>query len=136
MQCLEMCNKEEICTLFETWNQAIQSGDPEKVVALYAEDAILLPTVSNRVRHNHAEIRDYFREFLAMKPQGVITECNTRSCGNLAVNSGVYTFTLCPEGQCARAVAARYTFVYQRFGDKWLIVEHHSSVMPEKQEEA
>ena len=53
-------NKSEITALFDQWNSALQTGDPKQVAALYAADAILLPTVSNQVRHNHAEIEDYF----------------------------------------------------------------------------
>ena len=34
-------NQNEIIALFGEWNQAIRSGDPEQVVALYANDAIL-----------------------------------------------------------------------------------------------
>ena len=52
--------KGEITVLFDQWNSALQTGDPKQVAALYATDAILLPTVSNKVRHNHEEIEDYF----------------------------------------------------------------------------
>ena len=36
--------KSEIIVLFDEWNGALQTGDPKKVAALYAADAILLPT--------------------------------------------------------------------------------------------
>ena len=45
-----------IAALFEEWNTALQTGEPEKVTALYESNAILLPTISNQVRHNHEEI--------------------------------------------------------------------------------
>ncbi len=96
-------------------------------MALYAEDAILLPTVSNTVRHTHAEIRDYFVHFLQKGPLGDIDEANVRVFGDLAINSGLYTFMCDDAGQ----VHARFTFVYRRKGDGWEIVEHHSSRMPE-----
>ena len=41
-------------------------------------DAVLLPTVSNKVRHNPAEIKDYFEHFLEAKPVGKINEQNIR----------------------------------------------------------
>ena len=120
-------DKNDITVLFEQWNSALQTGDPKQVAALYATDAILLPTVSNQVRHNHAEIEDYFVHFLAKGPKGVIDESNVRIFGEISINSGVYTFSF-NDGAC---VEARYTFVYRWDGQRWLIVEHHSSAMPE-----
>jgi uncharacterized protein (TIGR02246 family) len=38
-----------IASLFDDWNQALATKDPEKVASLYAHDAVLLPTVSNEV---------------------------------------------------------------------------------------
>ena len=124
-------SKEAIGKLFDAWNAALQTGKPEVVVKQYAEDAVLLPTVSNKVRKNHAQIKEYFEHFLELKPVGKINEANIRVYGNLAINSGVYTFTL-TKGDKQNQVQARYTFVYRKIGDRWLIVEHHSSAMPEQ----
>ena len=124
-----MSTKNEISDQFEMWNQALQTGDPDNVVACYAADAILLPTVSAKVRHNHAEIRDYFVHFLAKKPSGRITEQNIRIYDNIAINSGLYTFSLTGDDGQAE-VGARFTFVYQKNNDGWLIIEHHSSILP------
>ena len=119
----------EIADLFEMWNQALQTENPDKVVACYAADAILLPTVSAKVRHNHEEIRDYFVHFLAKKPRGRIDEQNIRIYNDIAINSGLYTFTLTEDGVEAD-VAARFTFAYRKYEEGWLIVEHHSSILP------
>ncbi len=116
-----------ITTLFEQWNSALQTGDPKKVTALYETNAILLPTVSNQVRHNHDEIEDYFVNFLAKGPKGTINESNVRTFGDLAINSGVYTFTF----NDGASVQARFTYVYRWNGEDWKIIEHHSSAMPE-----
>jgi hypothetical protein len=40
----------EVSALFERWNKALLIGDPGEVVALYAENSILLPTVSSKPR--------------------------------------------------------------------------------------
>jgi uncharacterized protein (TIGR02246 family) len=117
----------EILSLFDEWSAALKTGDPGRVAALYADDAVLLPTISNKVRHDHGEIRDYFALFVGMVPTGVIDEANVRVFGDLAINSGLYTFTFAD----GSTVAARFTFVYRRSGDRWQIIEHHSSRMPE-----
>jgi uncharacterized protein (TIGR02246 family) len=116
--------------LFERWNDALKSGDPDKVTACYAEDAVLLPTVSNVPRTNHAEIRDYFVHFLMKGPRRYRqpAQCEVRlqqdhRCGHLHLPGGGWR----PELQ----VPARYTFVYENRDDQWLIVHHHSSKMPD-----
>jgi uncharacterized protein (TIGR02246 family) len=121
-------SNDDIVQLFSNWNDAIQTGDPDKVTAMYAEDAVLLPTVSNQVRHNHSEIRDYFVSFLAKSPSGEINESNPRQLtDDLVSNTGVYTFTFGDGAQ----VMARYSYLYKRIGGEWKILEHHSSMMPE-----
>ena len=124
-----MSTKSEISDQFVMWNDALQTGDPDNVIACYAADAILLPTVSAKVRHNHDEIRDYFVHFLSKKPNGRIIEQNIRIYDTIAINSGLYTFSLMENGGRAD-VAARFTFVYQKHEDGWLIIEHHSSILP------
>jgi len=118
---------QDIAALFQEWNDALQSRDPQNVVALYETSAILLPTVSNQVRHNHQEIADYFKGFLAKGPIGAIDESNVRVYSDIAINSGIYTFTF----DDGAKVPARFTFVYRWNGQRWLIIEHHSSQMPE-----
>ncbi|MBV2121888.1 MAG: SgcJ/EcaC family oxidoreductase [Candidatus Thiodiazotropha sp. (ex Ctena orbiculata)] len=120
-------SKNEITALFDEWNNALQTGDPKKVSALYESNGILLPTVSNMVRHNHEEVEDYFVHFLAKGPVGKIDEANVRIFGDLAINSGIYTFKF----KDGSVVPARFTFVYRRNGESWKIIEHHSSQMPE-----
>jgi uncharacterized protein (TIGR02246 family) len=124
-----MSTKREISDQFVRWNQALQTGDPDRVVACYASDAVLLPTMSADARHNHEEIRDYFVHFLSKEPIGRIAEENIRLYGDTAINSGLYTFSLTEEG-VRKDVAARFTFVYRKSRDGWLIVEHHSSISP------
>ena len=121
-------NEQEISALFDRWNQSLQTGDPHKVVANYADHSILLPTVSNTPRLTAAEKEDYFQHFLENKPVGKIDlrmieiDCNT------AVDAGLYTFTF---GTTGTEVKAHYTYTYKWDGKQWLITSHHSSAMPE-----
>lgn len=122
----------EIAGLFDRWNAALATGNAERVADLYARDGVLLPTVSNQVRASRAEIEDYFSHFLAAKPRGVINYRQVRLLDDdSAVDAGVYTFTLTNPDGGTRKVQARYTFVYEKRDGQWLIINHHSSAMPE-----
>lgn len=121
-------NHDDVLGLFDTWNAALATLDPDQVTALYAENAVLLPTVSNQVRHNPAEIRDYFVGFLQKSPQGVIDESNIQLLSEThATNSGVYTFTFGDDS----TVTARFSYLYVASDTGWKILQHHSSAMPE-----
>ena len=124
-------SEREIAVLFDLWNAALQTGSPELVASLYAPDAVLLPTVSNRVRTTRAEIVDYFQHFLALQPRGAINQQFIRILSpDLALSAGIYTFDVVREGR-PEQVTARYDFLYKRVNGRWLIVDHHSSKMPE-----
>ena len=124
----------EIAGLFDRWNSALQTGNVQSVVDLYAPDAVLLPSVSNQVRTTPDQIKDYFDHFLALKPVGQINYREIRQLGsNVAMDSGVYTFTLTDASGKAEKVQARYTFLYERIDGQWKILNHHSSAMPEVQ---
>ena len=121
-------NDANVLGLFDQWNTALSTLNPDTVTALYADNAVLLPTVSNQVRHNHEENRDYFVGFLQKSPQGVIDEFNVNILSDThATNSGVYTFTF---GDGSK-VSARFSYLYVASDDGWKILQHHSSAMPE-----
>jgi uncharacterized protein (TIGR02246 family) len=95
---------DEVRGLFDIWNNALQTGDPEQVANLYADDGLLLPTVSNKIRPCHESKVDYFTSFLQLKPYGTIDERNVRFLNpakTLAANSGIYTFNIVKEGKPA-----------------------------------
>jgi uncharacterized protein (TIGR02246 family) len=125
------CNlplKAEIAALFDRWNTSLRTGDPKKVVANYAPDSVLLPTVSNRARFTIAEKEDYFMHFLQRRPQGYIDDRMIDVDCNSATDAGLYTFRFAD----GSSVKARYSFSYKKINGQWLITSHHSSGMPEK----
>ncbi|KAB2931655.1 MAG: DUF4440 domain-containing protein [Candidatus Contendobacter sp.] len=122
-------SEQEIAALFDRWNQSLQTGDPRKVVANYAERSILLPTISNKPRFTPAEKEDYFHHFLEDRPLGKIDLRSIELGCNSAVDAGLYTFSFAKTGA---VVGARYTYTYRWDGTQWLITSHHSSAMPAK----
>lgn len=121
----------EIAGLFDRWNAALATGNPDKVTALYAHNGVLLPTVSNEVRVGPEAIRRYFVDFLQAKPAGTINHRELRMIdADTAMDAGVYTFTLTKNGKPTQ-VQARYSYVYEMVDGQWKILHHHSSAMPE-----
>lgn len=116
--------------LFTQWNDALQTGSAKKVAELYADDAVLLPTVSNLPRTTPEEIEDYFNHFLKKKPFGIIKQRNIKKGCNKVTDAGIYDFEVTTNGK-KEIVPARYTFVYEFRNNQWKIVHHHSSRMPE-----
>jgi uncharacterized protein (TIGR02246 family) len=127
---MKSARETDIGALFDAWNMALKTGDPDRVAELYAPDAVLLPTFSCAVRHNGAEIREYFVRFLEHKPAGRLEESNVHHFGDTVIHSGVYAFSMSPPEGRPREMTARFTFVYHKYGDRWLIAEHHSSLLP------
>ena len=121
----------EIAALFDRWNNTLATGKPEQVAALYAENGVLQPTVSNWMRKGREEVADYFVKFLALQPKGVINSRDIQKVDeDTAIDAGIYTFTLTEAGK-TRQVQARYTYVYEKIDGEWKIALHHSSAMPE-----
>jgi len=119
----------QIAALFDRWNASLATGDPHQVVANYAPESILLPTVSNKPRRTAAEKEDYFEHFLENRPSGKIDQRFIKIGCNSALDAGLYTFTFAKTGA---VVKARYSYTYENIGGQWLITSHHSSGMPEK----
>ncbi|WP_309107322.1 SgcJ/EcaC family oxidoreductase [Arthrobacter sp.] len=121
-------SEQQVQALFEKWNASLATGDPAKVDAMYATDAVLLPTVASSVHDTSAERVGYFTAFLQNDPSGSVDEGVVRTLGPAAVShSGLYSFTM---GTTGEVVKARFTFVYERINGEWKIVEHHSSKEP------
>lgn len=122
-------NNADAAELFEKWNQSLTSGDPNEVAQNYAQDAILIPTLSNQIRFTNKQRIDYFKHFLIKKPIARVNFNKIKTGCNRIIDSGIYTFTFDDNSQ----IKARYTFTYMNDGNKWLITSHHSSLMPEKE---
>lgn len=122
-------DEEQVSALFQRWNEDLATGDPKKVVENYADDSLLLPTLSNKPRRTAEEKQDYFMHFLEKKPSGSIDSRMIQIDCNTALDAGIYTFKFADGAK----VQARYTFTYKWNPQKeqWLITSHHSSAMPE-----
>ena len=124
-----------VANAYENWCHAIGTakGQASKVVKYYAPNAILLPTLAPDILFNRpgGGKNEYFNTLTSKKdirciPQKLIT----RLYGDMAINSGFYRFSYTDDSGHQKNIPARFTFVYQKVDGDWLIVNHHSSVVP------
>jgi uncharacterized protein (TIGR02246 family) len=120
---------------YQSWCDtiAIAKGNPAPVVKFYAPHAILLPTLSSKILvNNHGEFNEYFKSFTSNKN----IQCKTDKVmmqmlgDNFALLNGLYTFTFNDKNDQLVTLPARFTFVYKKYGNEWLIVSQHSSLLP------
>jgi uncharacterized protein (TIGR02246 family) len=123
--------KEEVAEATQTWARTLGEDDPDKVLPLYADDAVLWGTLSSTVRSDRAALRDYFVTAFRVLPglKVAFGDQLIRVYGSTAVNTGYYTFSYVKDGE-TKSLPARYSFTFVKTGERWLIVDHHSSAMP------
>ena len=123
--------KEDVAAATATWGETLAQNDPDKVVVLYATDAVLWGTLSPTVRSDRAALRDYFVGAFKILPGLKVSfgEQLIRVYGTTAVNTGYYTFSYTKDGE-SKTLPARYSLVFVKDGQNWMIVDHHSSAMP------
>lgn len=116
--------------VLKTWIQAIEQGDLDKVVALYAPNAILIPTFADKILDSPQKIRSYFRQMLKREGLSITLDSarEQRLGADRAIVSGFYTWRYMAEGQ-AQTRRARFTFVVAP-GSSAPILHQHSSLCP------
>ncbi len=123
--------KEDVAAATQAWIDAMNSHDPERVFALYDAEAVLWGTRSPTLRDNPTTVRDYFNILRTVDSsyKVVLGEQRIRVYGDMAINSGTYTFSEVRDGK-PTSRPARFSFVYRKRDGRWLIVDHHSSAVP------
>ena len=119
--------KEDVAAATQAWVVAYDSRDPAQITALYDPEAVFLSTTAKTVSASPGAIAEYFKD-AGKRPNARVTlgEQHIRVYGDVAINTGDYTFSDVRDGQNV-ATPARYTFVYRYRDGKWWIVDHHSS---------
>ena len=114
----------------QQWIAAFNRKSATDIVALYAKDAVFFGTSSPSLRDTPELVQDYFKS-IGNAGDSIISmgDHRVQVFGDVAINTGFYTRTSTQNGKVVQN-PARFTFVYQLRQGKWMIVEHHSSVLP------
>jgi len=122
--------KEDVAAATRAWAAAYDSRDPKQAIALYDAEAVFWGTLSPTIRDNPEAILAYFKSMPATPHSRVkLGEQHIRVYGDIAINTGYYTFNVLRDGKRV-GIPARFSFVYRLRDGRWMIVDHHSSRMP------
>jgi hypothetical protein len=114
------------------WSGYINDGRVEDVIALYADEAVLMPTFSPRSLRGGDGVRPYFEQLAAREALEVTL--HTETVRSLCVQEdshlvwGIYSFAFVIDGT-RLTFPARFTFSIDLARDK-PILHHHSSQIP------
>lgn len=116
------------------WAQNWNAGNLEKVVAIYAPDAVYLPPHHEAV-HGRDAIREYLR---GPRSHGVsdlaFDVTYIRQSGDVAWDVGVYRMSVPQSDGTRQEDHGKYLTVWKRAGTKWLITaDAWSSDLPSGQ---
>ena len=116
----------------DQWVMLVNALEVESVLALYDENAILLPTFSEDIRNDEAGIQGYFEKLRDKNGVEVWLDEETIMeqplADGLHAISGIYRWRF--GGDEESVVVARFTFVMNlRLSSP--ILHHHSSQLPQ-----
>jgi len=124
----EVVSENQIADLFNRWNDALATQSAWEVVKSYADNAIFLTTYSDKPRLTQQDRIEYYTEVLKRHPQLKVEQRVIHIGCNMANDTGLYQITF--NGK--EKVPGRYSISYQYISGQWLIVSHHTSLMPER----
>lgn len=121
----------QVLAAVDAWIEAFDARDAARIAALYAPDAVLWGTVSQKIRTTPEAVHAYFADSIANRPRlrMQLGERHIRMMGDAAFVAGDYT-AIDPGKEGDVVMPLRYTFVLAKRDGAWMIVSHHSSRMP------
>lgn len=118
--------------ILESWMQAVNNADLAKLLSLYNEDAVLIPTFSNRILKGRASLQPYFEKLASKDDLSIALHENTlhiASAGEyLMTLSGIYNWRFAVDSEILN-FEARFSYLIDPRKEA-AILHHHSSQIP------
>ncbi len=118
--------------ILEQWMQAVNEGDVESLLGLYDENAVLIPTFSNRLLNTPEKLRDYFEKLGSREELSIALHEKTliiQELGNQIYSlSGIYNWRFAVDGELLN-FEARFSYLID-LSKQNPILHHHSSQIP------
>lgn len=117
---------EPIVPVFEKWVKSVNSHDINSLMKLYADDVVMIPALSTRIRTNKDQVKELFRDLFDKDDLKVVPyQVNTQKIDGLKVDSGQYQLKWNSQG-FPETNDLRFSFVIK----EGKIISHHSSLEP------
>lgn len=123
---ISMGSEAKIVSLFEQWRDHFNGRDWNMLAGLYAEDATLFATSKPNLFKGRDQIRSYFQSTDDVTFQGWDSSWLSP---DTALVAGTYGFREELDG-VLHEKSARFTFLAQQRQGDFVIVHHHSSILP------
>ncbi|ANT65428.1 MULTISPECIES: nuclear transport factor 2 family protein [Prosthecochloris] len=118
--------------ILESWVLAVNAGDCDRIMSLYDERAVLIPTFSNRTLSTPEALREYFQKLGSREQLKVWLhrkKLHVQSIGgSIFALSGLYCWEFMVDDELLR-FEARFTYVLDTESER-PIRHHHSSQIP------
>lgn len=114
------------------WMDAVNHGDIETLLSLYDENAVLIPTFSNKLPNTPDKLREYFEKLGSRDGLSIALHEKTLHVQSIKdevyAMSGIYNWRFDVEGEMLN-FEARFSYVLDISKPK-PILHHHSSQVP------
>lgn len=118
--------------ILDQWMSAVNNGDVESLLALYDQQAVLIPTFSNRLLNTPEKLRGYFEKLGSREDLSVALHEKTVLIQEVQDQiysiSGIYNWRFEVDGELLN-FEARFSFVID-LAKPNPILHHHSSQIP------
>jgi len=118
--------------VLKAWMDGINRNDLDAVLGLYSEQAILIPTFSNRVLDRPEKIRRYFETLTGREDLSIALHEKTLAIqpirADLYSMSGIYCWRFAVDGELL-SFEARFTYLVD-LASTAPILHHHTSQIP------
>lgn len=114
------------------WMDAVNHGDVETLLSLYDENAVLIPTFSNKLPNTPDKLREYFEKLGSRDGLSIALHEKTLQIqaikDELYTLNGIYNWRFDVEGEMLN-FEARFSYLVDISKSK-PILNHHSSQVP------
>lgn len=114
------------------WMDAVNNGDVEGLLALYNEQAVLIPTFSNKLPNTPEKLREYFEKLGSREGLSIALHEKTLKVqpvkDDIYTLSGIYNWRFDVEGEMLN-FEARFSYIVDLSSPR-PIIHHHSSQVP------